>query len=416
LKIPKALPFPMFQTVDAFAQKRPARPFDTGSVADTIQRALAAAGLDTQSGPMQGVTDTIHRALSAAGLSRRAVTPGANDARGETIDGTSRRIDATCGDIDGTQPEPAAPVDAPLAGAFLNRSYTNHAGTRDYKLYVPARYAADPDARAPVIVMLHGCTQSPDDFAAGTRMNALADRFGFLVIYPAQAANANGSRCWNWFRPEDQVRDAGEPSLIAGITREVASAWRVDARRIFVAGLSAGASMALILGAMYPELYAAIGAHSGLPRGAAHDMPSAFAAMQGNAAQSGRFNSSSTATLDRDGESFRTPTIVFHGDHDRTVNARNADAIVGQAAASGPDGEPLRAEVRTGQAPGGRQYSRTDYLDDADRSVVEHWVVHGAGHAWSGGSPNGSFTDPAGPDASAEMIRFFLAQRRAGTA
>jgi poly(hydroxyalkanoate) depolymerase family esterase len=242
-------------------------------------------------------------------------------------------------------------------------------------------------------------------------MNALADQHGFLVIYPAQAANANGSRCWNWFRPEDQIRDSGEPSLIAGITREVASAYRVDARRTFVAGMSAGASMAVILGAMYPELYFAVGAHSGLPYGAAHDMPSAFSAMQGGAVLPGRFQPPSAAPPDRAQAPSSTPTIVFHGDNDRTVNARNADAIVEQVTVAGSDRQPLRANVQTGTAPGGRRYRRTDYLDHANQTVVEHWMVHGAGHAWSGGSPNGSFTDPAGPDASAEMVRFFFSRR-----
>jgi poly(hydroxyalkanoate) depolymerase family esterase len=265
-----------------------------------------------------------------------------------------------------------------------------------------------------MLVMLHGCTQSPDDFAAGTRMNALADEHGFLVIYPAQAANANGSRCWNWFRPEDQSRDSGEPSLIAGITREVAAAYCVDDRRIFVAGLSAGAAMAVILGAMYPELYLAVGAHSGLPYRAAHDMPSAFAAMQGGTAHAGQFKQS-TVTPVRHAETLSwTPTIVFHGDNDRTVDARNSSAIVAQATVIGSGQRPLYGNVRKGTAPGGREYSRTDYVDNASQPIVEHWIVHGAGHAWSGGSPSGSFTDATGPDASAEMVRFFYSQPRAG--
>lgn len=370
-------------------------------ITETIQRALAAAGLNTRSGPMKGVTDTIHEALSAAGLTQRPVAPGEH---GVTLDGTSGEIDATCSDADGIHAKPL----------FLNRSFTSHAGTRSYKLYVPASYAGESGEPVPMIVMLHGCTQTPDDFATGTRMNALADRHGFLVVYPAQAANANGSRCWNWFRPEDQDRERGEPSLIAGITREVASAYRVDARRIFVAGLSAGASMAVILGSMYPDLYVAVGAHSGLPYRAAHDVPSAFAAMQGGAAPPRHFKPAAATSADRTEASNWTPTIVFHGDHDRTVSPRNSDAIVDQATLVGPDRQ-LVGKVRTGTAPGGRRYSRADYVDPSNQSVVEHWTVHGAGHAWSGGSPDGSFTDPTGPDASAEMIRFFLSQGRAGT-
>jgi len=412
LKSPKALPVAWFQDFEAHAPKHSPGRFDASGITETIQRALAAAGLNTQSGPMKGVTDTIHQALSNAGLTQRSVTP---DEHGVTIDGTSREIDAPYSDIDGTHAEPASRADEPRPGAFLNRSFANNAGTRNYMLYVPASYATESSDPVPAIVMLHGCTQSPDDFAAGTRMNALADQHGFLVIYPAQAANANGSRCWNWFRPEDQLRDSGEPSLIAGITREVASAYRIDARRIFVAGMSAGASMAVILGAMYPELYVAVGAHSGLPYGAAHDMPSALSAMQGGAALPGGFQPQAATPSDRAQGSNRTPTIVFHGDNDRTVSARNADAIVEQVTIVGSDQQPLRASVQKGTAPGGRRYRRTDYLDHANQTVVEHWMVHGAGHAWSGGSPNGSFTDPTGPDASAAMIRFFLSQRRAGT-
>ena len=404
LKIQKALPIPLFQDFQPRQPKLSPGRFDASEITETIQRALANAGLNTQSGPMKGVTDTIHQALSAAGLSQRSVLPGEH---GVTIDGTSRKID-------GTHTEPASRADESRPGAFLRRSFANHAGTRNYMLYVPASYATESSEPVPMIVMLHGCTQSPADFAAGTRMNALADQHGFLVIYPAQAANANGSRCWNWFRPEDQIRDSGEPSLIAGITREVASAYRIDARRIFVAGLSAGAAMAVILGAMYPELYVAVGAHSGLPYQAAHDMPSALAAMQGGGARAGQFQGPAATPCKRAAGSNGTPTIVFHGDSDRTVHARNGDAIVAQVTAIGSDQHPLRANVHTGTAAGGRRYRRTDYLDQANRTVVEHWMVHGAGHAWSGGSSRGSFTDPTGPDASAEMIRFFLSQRRAG--
>jgi poly(hydroxyalkanoate) depolymerase family esterase len=339
---------------------------------ETIQRALAAAGLNTKSGVMKGVTDTINQALSAAGLTQRPETPS-----------------------------PAARAQEPaVGGRFLERSFTNDAGTRDYKLYIPASYSSEATQPVALLVMLHGCKQSPDDFAAGTRMNTLAEEHGFLVAYPAQAANANGSRCWNWFRPEDQRRDLGEPSIIAGITREVSSTYRVDPRRVFVAGMSAGASMALILGEMYPELYAAVGAHSGPPYWAAHDVPSAFAAMQGGAKRSQTSSS--------------TRIIVFHGDADSTVNASNADAIVERVTnAAGP--KPVRGNDQEGTSAGGRRYRRTDYVDAASHAVVEHWVVHGAGHAWSGGSRSGSFTDPTGPDASAEMVRFFLSQPRAGT-
>jgi poly(hydroxyalkanoate) depolymerase family esterase len=345
---------------------------------ETIQRALAAAGLNKSSRVMSGVTDTINRTLTAAGLTQTPEAPA-----------TERHTE-----------------ERSVGGRFVQRSFANGAGSRDYKLYIPASYSPESTESAPLIVMLHGCKQSPDDFAAGTRMNSLADDHGFLVVYPAQAANANGSRCWNWFRPEDQRRDVGEPSIIAGITREVSSAFRVDSRRVFVAGMSAGASMALILGDRYPELYAAVGAHSGPPYWAAHDVPSAFAAMKDGSAKQGR--------MPRSRPSSPMPTIVFHGDQDHTVNVGNATGVVGHAT-SGPGLEQVRLIDGEGTAPGGRRYHRTEYMDLANRCVVEQWIVHGAGHAWSGGSSSGSFTDPAGPDASAEMVRFFLSQVRAGT-
>jgi len=223
------------------------RQFDAGAINDTIRRALASAGLNTHAAPMQGVTETIQQALSAAGLDQHA---RASDQRGTMIEGVARNISAG---HDGSMRTPIAPTpSAGQPGEFISRSFTNRAGTRIYKLYVPASYADVTNEPVPMVVMLHGCTQSPDDFAAGTQMNALAERYGFLAVYPAQTANANGSKCWNWFRSEDQQRDRGEPSILAGIAREVATQYRVDARRIFVAGFSNGASMAFRAGRNSP--------------------------------------------------------------------------------------------------------------------------------------------------------------------
>lgn len=293
-------------------------------------------------------------------------------------------------------------------GEFLAHSHSSAAGTRDYKLYVPSSYATAGEERVPLVVMLHGCTQSPDDFAVGTRMNELAEQNGFLVVYPAQAPKANGSRCWNWFRPEDQCRGFGEPALIAGITREVASRYRIDGRRIFVAGLSAGAAMSVILGTTYPELYAAVGVHSGLPYGAAHDVPSALAAMKGMPSSVRRSRLADVAT-DPIPKVFM-PTIVIHGDADQIVIARNGESIVEQALAGKPDTSTLHES--SGESHGGRSVSRKLHVDESGAVAIEHWVLHGAGHAWSGGSPSGTFTDSMGPDASAEMIRFFYSHPR----
>jgi poly(hydroxyalkanoate) depolymerase family esterase len=245
--------------------------------------------------------------------------------------------------------------------------------------------------------MLHGCTQSPDDFAAGTRMNSFAEEHGFLVAYPAQASTANAQKCWNWFSPGDQQRDRGEPSLIAGITQQVSRDHAVDGRKMYVAGLSAGGAAAAIMGMAYPDLYAAVGVHSGLACGAAQDVPSAFAAMRQGAA--------GAPPRPRSGERL-VPTIAFHADRDGTVHPRNGDQVIAQAASAAAEG--LRTKVERGQVQGGHAFSRTLHLDGQGRAVIEQWLVHGGGHAWSGGSPAGSYTDPRGPDASGEMVRFFL--------
>lgn len=386
--------------------------FDISSINDTIEQALNSAGLNTQTGPMKNVMDTIQQSLAATGLN--LVRPVARE-HGVTIDGVAREIFTPRERTDEAPSRPTAPTDQVGPGQFVSRSFTNHAGTRAYKLYIPSSYSAQSGEPVPVVVMLHGCTQSPDDFAAGTRMNALADQSGFLVVYPAQTVHANGSRCWNWFRMEDQDRDRGEPALIAGITREVVASYHVDERRVFVAGLSSGAAMSVILGTTYPDLYAAVGAHSGLPYGAAHDMPSAFAAMKGGTGVAGMPNRSRSGAPHAEGVR-GVPTIVFHGDRDHTVDARNGAEIVEQAIRGYSDHPHLQTTIRQGAATGGRQYSHTVYADAANQPVVEQWVLHGAGHAWSGGSPQGSFTDKGGPDASAEMIRFFYSQPRAGTA
>lgn len=283
----------------------------------------------------------------------------------------------------------SAPAGQTDGAQFLAKTYSGPAGSRPYKLYVPSGYRGQP---VPLIVMLHGCTQSPDDFAAGTRMNGAAEQHACLVAYPGQTSSANMQKCWNWFNEADQHRGAGEPSLIAGITREVMRDYAVDPARVYVAGLSAGGAAAAVLGATYPDLYAAIGVHSGLACGAARDMQSAFTAMQrGGAAP----RSPGGARI--------VPAIVFHGDRDTTVNPRNADAVVEQSAG----GASLSTQSEDGQVSGGHAYRRTRRTAADGRTMVEQWVVHGAAHAWFGGSSAGSYTDPRGPDATGEMLRFF---------
>ena len=297
-----------------------------------------------------------------------------------------------------------------MPGEFADRSFSNSSGTRSYKLYVPTTYLGK---RMPLIVMLHGCTQDPTDFAAGTGMNQLADQHGFLVVYPAQSAAANGMKCWNWFNENDQQRDGVEPSLIAGITREVAAQYNVDARRIFVAGLSAGASMAVIMGATYPDLFTAVGAHSGLPYRAAHDVSSALAAMRAGRAQQLRHTNPPARDSTQPAAATLVPTIVFHGDNDKTVNSDNGADIVEQFVSKAASLRiPFKRTTHERRAVNGREFTTTCYGDASEPPALEYWVLHGAGHAWSGGFADGSHTEESGPSASAEMVRFFFAQKK----
>jgi poly(hydroxyalkanoate) depolymerase family esterase len=280
----------------------------------------------------------------------------------------------------------------PEGARFIEGTYSNPAGSRAYRLFIPSRYQGQP---LPLVVMLHGCTQSPDDFAAGTRMNFIAEKQTCFVVYPAQRSEANQAKCWNWFRTADQQRGRGEPSLIAGITRQIMRDYAVDPARVYVGGLSAGAAAAAIMGATYHDLYAAIGVHSGLACGAATDLPSAFVAMRQGGGSDHRI-------IPGDGPP--VPTIVFHGDRDITVHPNNGDHILEQSMRA----TSAEKKVHRGQVPGGHAFTRTIHTNASGRGIFEHWNIHGAGHAWSGGNPAGSYTDPRGPDATREMLRFFL--------
>lgn len=264
---------------------------------------------------------------------------------------------------------------------FLTRSFSCKAGSRSYKLYIP-NYK--PNRQRPLLIMLHGCKQSPSDFAVGTRMNTLAESHGMLVAYPAQTQSANPSACWNWFNPSHQRPDRGEPAIIAGLAEEIVKSNDIDRTKVFVAGLSAGGAMAVVMGETYPKLFWAVGVHSGLPYQSASDVVSAFAAMRGD--------SSTTNAIPK------LRTIVFHGDADGTVAPSNGASIVNGVAFSAADAEQVNG-----------QYTRRVARDSRGRPLFEHWLLHGGGHAWSGGNSTGSYTDSNGPNASAEMIRFFFA-------
>lgn len=346
-----------------------------------LTASLAEALKLTRSGNLSAATQRIQSAL---GRSRPAAPPP------QPIDLTRARVSAPAHTPKTAPPQtPRTAPPPPGKGQFLKARYNGEAGALGYRLYVPVN--AKPGM--PLLVMLHGCKQTPEDFAAGTAMNRLADEHGCLVAYPGQNRSANAQRCWNWFRPGDQVRDGGEPALIAGLARAVAAEHKADPRRIYVAGLSAGGAAAAVMASAYPDVFAAVGIHSGLACGAAHDVPSALAAMQG------------ASSSKRSASARFVPLINFHGLGDRTVAPSNARSIVDAAAASAG---PLKVSHEQARSAGGRQYTRTLHKDRKGEVVIEDWSIEGAPHAWSGGDPSGSYTDPAGPDASREMLRFFL--------
>jgi len=395
---------------------------EKGFVMDARQMAaMAEATRLTRQGRLVEATALIQRTLASPGAAVRRM-PDAPHAEEETSgmlprppalpppgdegmpsrrvsSGWIRRLRAFPG-RNATDPvlaDRAAPSAAQrLAGRFDAFSYTNAAGTRTYRLYVPAGYTGAP---LPLVVMLHGGTQDAATFAAATGMNDLAERETFLVAYPEQDRSANAGLYWNWFAPGHQRRDAGEPSLIAGITTQVMDSYGVDADRVYVAGFSAGGAMAAVMAAVYPDLYAAVGVHSGLAYAAARDLPSALAAMRQGPPRPAR---PAAQPL---------PLIVFHGDQDATVAPANAAGLIDHVLAAGRTDHRTGASPATvtsrGQVPGGRAYTRTCYQDPSGATLAECWTIHQGGHSWSGGVPGASYTDPYGPDASAEFIRFF---------
>lgn len=301
-------------------------------------------------------------------------------------------------------------IEPAYAGQFVQGAVTNQAGTRSYKLYIPSCYHGQP---LPLVVMLHGCKQDPDDFAIGTRMNTIAEEKQCFVLYPAQSSAANRPKCWSWFNAADQQRERGEPSLIADTVRAVIRTHRIDESMVYIAGLSAGGAMAVIMATNYPDMFAAAAVHSGMPYNAATGLFAALSAMKhGPRADRQQDNVASAATLQT------VPMIVFHGDADKVVHPSNGEQVVREAvstlAAGTPEAEidavAVTSVIRS-ELPEGRSYTRTIYHDENGQNMAEQWLIHGAGHAWSGGSSNGSYTDPLGPDATNEMMRFFYEKK-----
>jgi poly(hydroxyalkanoate) depolymerase family esterase len=362
----------------------------------------------TRQGKLGEATSAIQRALGGAGTE----TPAARESGRPEVAGVT---DAEFREVPRTQPpveSPAAVPEPPAPGvrqeaagpaAFDVHEFKAGGRTYAYRLFVPAR---KDDAPLPVIVMLHGCTQDAADFARGTAMNELAAQRGCIVVYPEQLARSNSMRCWNWFQRAHQQRGRGEPAMIAALATQVVQRCNGDASRVYVAGLSAGGAMATLVAQLYPDVFAAAGVHSGLPAASATDVRSAQAAMR-----SGPRKGSAAAA-----PGSLVPTIVFHGDADRTVHPRNGRAIVEEGAARATaSGIALRRQEQRTTADG-RPVTRVVYVDERDVTRLELWEIAAAAHAWSGGSGTGSYTEPSGPDASAAMLDFFLKHRLGGAA
>ena len=301
-------------------------------------------------------------------------------------------------------PAPTVAVaDSIVDTRFLAREIETGGGPRSYKLYVPSRY--DRSRPAPLLVVLHGCTQNPDDIARGTRFNELAEEKGILVAYPEQPQKYNGLKCWNWFDAAHQARGKGEPALVASIAQRVMNDYSIDARRVFIAGISAGGAMALTTAYAYPELFAAAGIHSGIAYGAVASVADALTAMRSGAPDPSAL---SAAVVKGMGSARHFPAIIFQGKADKSVNYVNSSQIVAQLSGSH---KPLLTKLseRAGESNGYR-FTRVVYGNG--KPLIEEWMVDDLGHAWSGGSKDGTYTDPKGPDASREMIRFFLEHPR----
>jgi poly(hydroxyalkanoate) depolymerase family esterase len=362
------------------------------NIARTVQEAMRLM----KTGDLRAATQAIQLGLRGGAEPVHAARQSPDPrAAGAEVEGEYRVVpDRPGDDVPGAKAPPWNSV----------HRFTCGAGAIHHKLFVPEGLG---DVPPPLLLMLHGCTQSPEDFARGTRMNALAQEHGYVVAYPAQSNSKNPRKCWNWFRSDHQQRGRGEPAIIAGLTRHLVRVYGLDERRVYIAGLSAGGAMAAVLASTYPELYAAIGVHSGLPAGAAHDVSSAFAAMKEGPG----------ASLAGLPVASRVPVVVFHGDGDATVDPCNGAAVIAQCigaadSASQAGAMAENATVEHGAVPGGRDYTRTIFTNPDGSVAAEQWVVHGAPHAWSGGDPAGSYTDPAGPDASTHMLRFFSRFRR----
>jgi len=297
--------------------------------------------------------------------------------------------------------------------------YTDSVGDNPYFVYTPETYRVE--APVPLFVMLHGCTQTALDFATGTSMNQLAEKQGFIVMYPQQTTKYNQGLCWNWFLPSNQQRGSGEPASIVGMIQSLqlnTANWTIDPNRIYVTGISAGAAMSVILGATYPDVFAAIGVHSGLEYQAATNLVQAAKVMHRGGPDPLRQGSVAYTAMSN--HSRVVPTIVFHGTADTIVAPLNGDQVVQQWIQTDYLASDKTyavdyhhpSSIATGQVPGGYSYLTAVWNAPSGEAVQAYWKIDGMGHAWSGGNPASSYTDPRGPDATVAMYDFFMGHPR----
>lgn len=288
---------------------------------------------------------------------------------------------------------------------FIEGSYANFSGTLKYHLFIPKGFRAG----MPLLVMLHGCNQDAETFATGTRMNDHAENLGFMVLYPDQSGFSNMNKCWNWYQSINQYRNMGEPAVIAGMTQEIMATYQIDPHKVYIAGMSAGAAMAYIVGRVYSDIYAAIGVHSGLLYRGINNVFSALAAMKTGSGQMPnseelREDKSTTTGEPNTVARHDQPLIIFHGDQDTTVDLQNAVDLMAYHHQNNQFKEHHYEETSDHY-----DHTRTTYQNKQGKNLAEQWIIHGAGHNWSGGNTEGNFTDANGPDASLEMMRFFMA-------
>ncbi|HEV7257278.1 MAG TPA: PHB depolymerase family esterase [Bosea sp. (in: a-proteobacteria)] len=355
-----------------------------------ILDAVADAMAHLKTSDVAGATSTLRDTLMGGGVPAQRATIGYpfNAPMARRLADVLKVLKARRGEFPSLMPRPT-PKSRADDPHFTSRTLNSAWGTMNYKLYVPEHRAREPA----LVLMLHGCTQDPDDFARGTRMNRLADEFGLIVAYPHQPRSANAQGCWNWFDRRHQSAGSGEPAMLAALAQTVSVEFGIAPERVFAAGLSAGAAMADVLAEAYPEVFSRVGLHSGMPHLAAHDVMSAFAAMKGGG-KAGRRGAAGRASR----------KIIIHGTADSTVHPSNSDEIF----------ERMRARVGassiilTNDKTAGRKVTRQVLIGPMGEALAEHLLIEGGGHAWSGGDGGGSYADPVGPDASREIVEFFL--------